>query len=217
MALVVGGFVPPTPLDQQQMSAEKLNRIWSELAPAHGFTQLQMAPDGAMANFLGRTPEDGITIQPPVIQIRSTITGPAQIAAESAESMMAVILRHLGAAQFFNLGIRHIYRAPLPDNDARTFVLQRVLGRMEDDLGELAAGAETIWGGIKYVIQLPDRHYTVTVEPFQRDEMKSLYIDLDAQFQGEAETGLITSRARDAQDYLSGPVNRYLDELMELH
>jgi hypothetical protein len=148
-ALVVGGFVPPSPPGQQQVTADRLNRIWSELAPTHGFTQFQIAPDQSSANLLGASPDDGVTIQPPLIQVRSTIKTTAQQAADSTESIFSVILRHLGVTQFFNLGIRHVYNVPLPDNDARSFMLRRVLSREEDDLAQLTAGSREPWGGVK--------------------------------------------------------------------
>lgn len=215
-ALVVGGFVPPSPPGQQQVTADRLNRIWSEVAPTHGFTQFQIAPDQSSANLLGASPDDGVTIQPPLIQVRSTIKTTAQQAADSTESIFSVILRHLGVTKFFNLGIRHVYNVPLPDNDARSFVLRRVLSRDEDDLAELTAGSREPWGGVKYVIPLADRTYTVSIEPLQADQMRSIYLDLDTQFPGEAGIDSITGRARDARDYLTGPVDRYLDQLAAL-
>jgi hypothetical protein len=215
-ALVVGGFLPPAAPGQQQISVDRINRIWADLAPTYGYTQLQMAPDGTMAQFLGRTPEDGLTVQPPLVQVRSTVTGTARIAAESAEAIIGSIIRHLSASQIFNLGIRHVYTAPLFDNDARRYVLRQLLRSTEDDLVELAADPERAWGGVKYVIPQPDRQYTLTLEPFQADQMRSVYIDLDAQFPNATDVGSISSRAREAQDYLSTAVNRFLDHRAEL-
>jgi hypothetical protein len=215
-ALVTGGFVPPAPPGQEQVTDDRINRIWSELAPSHGFTQLQIAPDRSNANFVGRTPDDAITIQPPLIQVRSLITVTAEQAAHDAQSSFGVILRHLGVGQLFNLGIRHVYNAPLPDNDARGFLLRRVLSVEDGGVAELASGSTGLWGGVVYVIPLPDRQYTLKLEPSQLDEMRSVYIDLDAQFPGELALDLITRRAAEAQEYIAGPVDRYLDGLWEL-
>lgn len=215
-AMVVGVFVPPAPPGQQQVSADRINRIWAELAPAHGFTSLQMAPDGSVANFVGRTGEDGITIQPPLIQIRSSIETSTSVAAETVESMVKVITRHLNAPQIFNVGIRHVYVAPLPDNDARGFVLHRLLRSDEQDLASLSGDPDHAWGGLKYLIPLADRQYTLVIEPSVLEEMRSLYIDLDAQFPGQAVPGAIAERAQEAQDYLTGVVNQYLDQRAEL-
>jgi hypothetical protein len=215
-ALVVGGFIPPAPPGQQQVTADRLNRIWSEVGPPHGFTQLQMTPDQSGAHFLTNSPDDGVTITPPVVQVRAKITTTAQQTADNAASIFGVILRHLTVDQFFNLGVRLIYSAPLPDNDARSFVLRRVLSRDEDDLADLVSGSTDPWGGVKYVIPLADRQYTLSIEPLQLDQMRSIYIDLDAQFPGEANVDSIVARVKDAQDYITGPVGRYLDQLAEL-
>lgn len=211
-ALVAGGLVPPAPLGQQQVSADRINRIWAEVAPDHGFTQLQMAPDGTMASFLGRTPEDGLTIQPPLVQARRTISETPRSAAEAAQSVISVVARHLSATQIFNLGIRHIYVAPLADNDARSFALRRLLRTPEEELEDLATEPSRAWGGVKYVIPLVDRQYTLVIEPFLVEEMRSLYLDLDVQFPGATDVTSIASRAREAQEYLSGAVNRFLDQ-----
>jgi hypothetical protein len=215
-ALVVGGFIPPAPPGQQQVTADRLNRIWSDVAPVHGFTQLQITPDQSGAVFSGRAPEDGVAIQPPLVQVRASITTTAEKAADSAASIFKLIFRHLGVSAFFNLGIKHIYTAPVPDNDARSFVLRRVLQHDEVDLAELLSGATNPWGGVKYVMPFPDRQYTLLIEPLQLDQMQSVFIDLDAQFPGAATLDSITSRAKDAQEYLSGAVNRYLDDQASL-
>jgi hypothetical protein len=214
-ALVIGGFVPPVPPGQEQLTAERVNRIWAEVAPAHGFTQLQMAPDHSAAQFLGATPDDGVSIQPPLIQVRSTIRTTASEAAADAQAIFRTVARLIGAAQIFNLGIRHVYQGRVPNNDGRGFVLHRVLSRTEEDLADLEAGAEGMWGGVKYLIPHAEGHYELKIEPFQADEMRSLFIDLDAQYQGPASVDSIANRADDAHQYLTGSVNRYLDRLAE--
>lgn len=178
--------------------------------------QLQMAPDGTSAEFVGRTVDDGVAIQPSLVQVRGLINTTTEQAADDARGIFAATLRHLATEQLFNLGIRLVYNAPMPDNDARSFVLRRVLSAEDDGLTSLAAGSQGLWGGVKYVVPLPDRHYTLAVEPLQMDQMRSLFIDLDAQFPGEATVESITSRAGEAQAYITGPVDRYLDELLEL-
>jgi len=215
-ALVVGGFIPPAPPGQQQVTVDGLNRIWSELAPAHGFTQFQIAPDQSSGQLLGRTVDHGVTIQPPLVQTREPIATTVEQSSDNAQAMLRVVLRHVGAHQLFNLGIKLVYSAPLPDNDARNFVLRRVLSRDDESLADIAAGSTEPWGGAKYVFPRPDRHYTLTIEPFQLDQMRSVFLDLDAQFPGEVGLDSIIGRAKEANDYLTGPVNRYLDGLAEL-
>ena len=214
-ALVVGAFAAPAPPGQTQVDAGRLNRIWAEVAPTYGFTQLQMAPDQSGAQFLGATADDGVTIQPPLIQVRRVIrTTPAQ-AAEDVQAICRAVTRHMGVAQIFNLGIRHVYHGALPDNDARAFVLHRVLSRTEADLQELQTGDEGIWGGVKYVIPRGEGHYELKIEPLQADEMRSLFIDLDAQYPGPATVEAIAARAADAHQYLTGAVDPYLDRIAE--
>ena len=72
-AVIVGLFAPPTPTPQGQVTADKLNRIWSDIGPSHGYTQFQLSPDQAAANFLGASPEIGVTIQPPLLQVRDVL------------------------------------------------------------------------------------------------------------------------------------------------
>jgi hypothetical protein len=215
-AIVIGAFAPPAPPGQTQINPERVNRIWSDIAPRYGFTQLQMAPDGANANFIGRTLDDGVTIQLPLLQVRTQIATTTEVAGESIQSMFASILRHLQIQQLFNVGIKLVYNAPMQDNDARNFVLRRLLRVDDDRLEDLAAGAQGLWGGVKYVVPQQDRQYTLTIEPLQSDEMRSLFIDLDAQFPGEASANSIAGRVGEVQTYLSGPVDRYLDGLLEL-
>lgn len=211
-ALVVGAVMPVIP-GQKPLTAERINLIWSEVAPAHGFLQLQTAPDQSAALFLGATPTDGVQIQPPLIQVRSGVATTSQMAAESAQAIMEVILRHLAPAPVLNLGIKYVYHVPLPAGDARSFVLKRLLSQGEGDLEEIALGSPDLWGGAKFVVPLPDRQYTVLIEPLQVDGMRSLFLDIDAQFPGPFEVGSITRRAEETEDYIRGPVDRYLDGL----
>ncbi len=73
-AMIVGVYaaVPPTAV-APPVTEERINRIWAEVAPRQGYRQLQIAPDGSSAQFLGRTGDDGVSIQLPVIQVRTAI------------------------------------------------------------------------------------------------------------------------------------------------
>lgn len=213
-ALVVGVFVPPAGVPgASELTMDKLNRIWSEVAPEHGYVQLQSAPNGAAAQFLGTSPEIGVTIQPPLIQVRDLINLTPEQSAEKAEQVIKTIARVLGANQFFNLGVRHVYNVPLDNNDARGFVLNKMLAG-ESSLEPLSLGGDA-WGGVKAIVTSPSGSvYVLTVEPLQADEMKSLYVDLDAQFPGPlASLDAIADRAGDAKSFLTNDVNRYLDGL----
>lgn len=209
---VAGLFTPPPGVPgTQPITADKLNRIWAEVGPAHGYRQFQVLADDAGAIFVGTQAEAGVTIQPPLLQVRDPISMTAAQSAERAETIFKVIARHLGVAQFFNLGIRHVYHASVPDNDATGFVMHRVLAKEEGDLGPLQAG-ETLWGGVKYVTVAPDRQFTLIIEPLQADT-RYLYIDLDAQFPGAVTLDNVSDRAKDAEQYVTQAVNAYLDQV----
>lgn len=52
----------------------------------HGYTQFQASPDQTAADFLGATPEIGVTIQPPLIQVRDLLGGPNLLMPETTSS-----------------------------------------------------------------------------------------------------------------------------------
>jgi hypothetical protein len=210
---VAGLFTPPPDVPGgAQVTIEKINHIWSEITPRYGYRQFQMAPDGASAQFLGASQEEAVVIQPPLLQVRDPIHLAASKSAEKAEDILKVVARHLGVTQFFNLAVRHIAWAPAPDHDARAFLLNRLSGKTEDDLGELVGGGE-IWTGQKFVVDQEGSHrYTLILEPLQADA-SFIFIDLDAQFPGPL-TSLdsVADRAEDANTYLTHAVSRYLDK-----
>jgi hypothetical protein len=204
----VGLFIPPPGVPgAAEVTTEKLNRIWSELAPRYGYTQLQASPDGAAAQFLGASPDVGITIQPPLIQFRDAISMTPEQSAENAQDAIKTVARSLGTDQFFNLGVKHVYNAPLENNDAKGFILNKLVAGTEA-LEELNVGGES-WAGITHVISQPQGVYTLNIEPLQADQMKSLFIDLDAQFPGPVTLDAIKDRAGDAKDFLTSNVVRY--------
>src|ERR1700747_388242 len=104
-ALVVGLFAATQP-GGAPVTEEKINRIWSEVGPRQGYRQLQMAPDGSGAQFVGKTASDGATVQLPLIQVRSTIQTIPANSADEAQVTIRSIAKHLALAQFFNLGIK---------------------------------------------------------------------------------------------------------------
>jgi hypothetical protein len=209
-ALVVGVFAAvqqgPTP----PVTEDKLNRIWAEVAPRQGYRQLQLTPDGSGAQFLGATIEEGVTIQLPLIQVRSTISTTAQQVAGEIQTTFRTIAKHLGLAQFFNLGIKHVYHLPIRTNDARGFVLQKLLRKAEDEVGMLERGGP-LWAGLKYGAAGADgSQFVLVIEPWLADE-RFLILDLDAQFPGAVSIEAIKERAAEAGEYLGHAVKEYLD------
>jgi hypothetical protein len=64
---------------------------------------------------------------------------------------------------------------------------------------------------VKYILRGPDVQYTLLIEPLLADP-RNLFIDLDAQFPGSATLDDVTSRAKDAEHYITQVVGAYLDK-----
>jgi hypothetical protein len=211
-AYISGLIMPPPGIPGGlTISAEKINRIWAEIGPANGYTQFQTTPDYSAVNFLGPTPEMGVTIQPPLLQFRDLITMTTGQSAEKAETVYKAVARHLGVTRFFQLGVKLVYHAPAPGNDAKAFVLGRILGKSEADLGDLAMGGSA-WGGVKFSALINEAAYVLLVEPLLADN-RMLFLDLDVQFPGEVDVDKVVTRSRQAEEYLTRSVNSYLDRL----
>jgi len=221
--LVVGLFLPPLSVPgvpgATGLNMDKLNRIWADVTSLYEYRQLEVSPDRSAGMFQGISELDGVTIQPPLVQVRIGIGASdsvtAQQAAEKAYDVLKIIARYLGVSQFFNLGVRHVYRAVVPDNDARSLVLHRILGKAEEELGDLASGAGVL-GGVKFVVPHADGAiYTLVIEPLFADN-RFLHLDLDAQFPGViGDLEPVKVRAREAETYITGRVNSYLDRAIQ--
>jgi hypothetical protein len=210
-ALIVGVYaaVPPTTA-APAVTEEKINRIWAEVAPSHGYRQLQISPDGSAAQFFGKTGDDGVSIQLPVIQVRTAIELTPEQAADSAYAILKSIANHLGLTEFLNLGIKHVYHAPVVSRDARSFVQLRLLGKDESSVDRLLRGGD-YWMGLKFGLNAPDGSiYVLTIEPWLADN-QAVFVDLDAQFLGVATLDAVRERAREANNYAQSAVKGYLD------
>jgi hypothetical protein len=210
-ALIVGVFAAVQPTATPTVTPEKLNRIWAEVAPRHGYRQLQLGPDGSAAQFFGATPDEGATIQLPLIQVRESTTLGAANAADDAQDILKAIATNLSINQFFNLGIKHVFHVAVPDNDARGFVMRKLSGKADDELEGLERGG-SLWSGLKYGITGADEaQYTLVIEPWLADN-HFIFLDLDVQFPGATTLEKVKERAREAEQYASGPVKAYLDK-----
>lgn len=210
-ALVIGVVVPPlsTKPGEALITRDKLNHLWAEVTSSYSYQQLHVDPAGAGAQFIGTQPEDGVTIQPPLLQVRQIVETTVDRAAQKAQDIFKMIDRFVGPAQYFNLGIKHVYHAPAPGNDAVRFVMTQLLSKTEHDLEQLKGGGD-IWTGVKYVISYPDKVHTLLVEPLQVDP-SFVFIDLDAQFPGPASIDSIEKQAADCENFLTRAVGPYLD------
>ena len=213
--LVVGLFTTTgLPGTGDQLTTERINRAWAELASRYGYTQLQLSPDAAAANFLGATPEDGITIQPPLLQFRSSVRTTVAQAGDNAQDALKTLAYQLGAVNFQQLGVKVTYWAAAPDNDGPGFVLHRLFKRSEEE-DELAGlkGGGTLMAGAKFIITDPSAgRYTVLVEPLLRDT-KYVFLDVDAQSPGPADLDKIGARVKDVDQFLTRTLDRFLDRL----
>jgi hypothetical protein len=198
----------PGPADR-----EKINRIWTELSTRQDYRQLSFTGDGAQ--LVGTSGDDALLVQLPLVQYRSTARLGLQNAADEAEVALKTVAKHLSIAQFYNLGIKHVYHAPVPTKEARAFILRNLLGKDADDLASLQRGGG-IWGGVKYGTPSADGSlYALIIEPLLADD-RFIFIDLDAQFPGPADPDRVRDRARDVEDYASRVVLGYLDSMIEL-
>jgi hypothetical protein len=212
-AFVAGLFLPPNiGPSGVRVTREQLDQIYAEVGPTWGYRSYELAQDQGSAQMLGASQEDSVVIQPPVVQVRDLIPQTPQHSADKAEQIFRTIAHRLGATECWNLGIRHVYHAPVPDNDGRGFVLHRILSKTDEDFGDIRGSAD-MWAGVKYAMTYGERSDTLVIEPFVQD-MRFLFIDLDSQFPGPVDLDRIKERARDVENYLSGAVRRYLERLV---
>jgi hypothetical protein len=204
-ALVVGvlAAIPPGAAD-----TEKVNRIWMQLSRRMGYRQMNQTSEGA--TFAGAGPDDALVIQPPLLQFRSPAAMGFHNAADDAQVCLKTAADQLGAAQLANLGIRHVAHVPAPNSDARAFVDNQLVKSDADQIAVLERGGSS-WSGIKYWAKGADGStYQLTIEPLVADD-KFLFLDLDAQFPGQAELDRVEDRAGEAARYVTENVLPYLE------
>jgi hypothetical protein len=202
-ALIVGLFAPIAP----GVDSDKINRIWMQLSKRMGYRQLIQTGEGGAQFVTGG--DDAFLIQPPLLQFRSPATMGFMNAAEDAQICLKVAAEQLGATQFANLGIKHVLHATAPDNDARGYVQRELLGSTPDHLAPLERGG-SIWMGVKYGVEGADQSvYTLVIEPLIADP-RFVFVDLDAQYPGQADLDRVTDRAGDAERYLMDTVREFL-------
>lgn len=211
--LIIGLYTPvPLPGSEGgKLVRAQINQIWADVTAKYAeYHQLQIAPDGSAAQFLGPTEASAVTIQPPLLQLREEIGLTPERSAEKAHDVFDIVARHIGAHQFFNLGVKAVYHAEPPDHDARGFLLHHVLGKTQEDVAELGTGGD-LYAGVTYYLGRPQSFYKISVEPLLEDP-RSLYIDIDARFEGPIELEALVRRAQETAEFVQGPLGRYLDK-----
>jgi hypothetical protein len=209
--LIAGIYVGP-PTQDQTVNRQRLNQVWADVASKYDdYVQLQVSPDGLAAEFTGAIPGDGVSIQPPLVQVRDVIRLTAEQSAEKATDIFRIVARHLLVAQYFNLGVKHIYHFAPQSNDATAF-MRDVLGKTSDDLADL--GQEVV-PGVKYYVAHPaagGQPWTVVIEPLLADpEGRTVVVEVDAQFGGPIELDAVERRHQEARDFINAGVKRYID------
>lgn len=214
-SLTVGLFAPTIGIPGgQEMTQEDLNRIWSEIAPDYGYRRLEFSTDGTAARMIGDSERDLVVIQPPLLQVTDPISLTEEKSADKAESILKAIARHLGTSEFHNLGVQWIYHAPAPNKDGAGFLMTKVLRSNDEDVSELKTGGPFV-GGVKYIVEIDQAtHYTLVIEPLLSDN-EYLFLDLAAQFDGPITLDLLKKKAGEAETWLKGPVQQYLDRLLK--
>jgi hypothetical protein len=214
--LVAGMYLPQSSSPGSPVvTMEKLNMIWSQVSPVYDYRQLQVAADRSAGAFIGVTEEDRVTIQPPLVQVRTPIDMTARKAAEKAKHIVEVISGILGVSQFYNLGIRFILHCVVPGGDSNAAILHRVMEKEEKELLALRAGGD-ISAGVRFFVN-PSQgvRYVITIEPLFA-QPSFLFLDLDAAFDGPVGSpDSITERADEVEEYLRKGVGSFLDQYLQ--
>lgn len=217
--LVLGGFVVPQELAVGgKVPRAKFTRIYGELADAgYEYGTFNLLPDNSGAQMQSRRPDDMVLISPPLIQTsmplaETTIDG----AGTKAQTIFKIAANALAVPAVQNLGVRIVYDVPLHTNDAKEFILNRVLSHGGEHQEELALGGE-MWGGIKYVVVSPngEAQHTIQIEPSVADNMRSLYVDVDTQFPGGYPVDAVATKVSTARSYVDEHICRYLEKMTE--
>lgn len=192
---------------------DRLNRVFGELARSHNYRSFQASPDGKSGQITGTTLVNAIIFNPPLIQFQQQIEFTVDQAAEAAADAFRVIDKHLQLGIILQMGVRLIFHGAVPDKDARAFVLNRLLSKTDDDLGDLSRGGQT-WVGMKYVV--PDAEntstYTVTAEPLLINN-ELLYVDLDGEFRTGNTVEVVKQRITEMSQYSERVLRHYFEKI----
>jgi hypothetical protein len=178
------------------------------------YQSLQFDPSGRGGAFVGEGgPEDLVVLQPPLFQVRTPIGGGGvPHTAEKIAFVLKTALFHSPGAPAVNLGVKLIFSAPAPGQDAVAFLRSELI-KGDDDFATLAGNMD-FQVGIKAIFKGENVTHTLTIEPVQVDP-KMLYLDLDSQFPGLVDDSRIASEVMLANDFMSTQVRNFLDARAE--
>lgn len=217
-ALIVGSVLPAAPPGVTQpgvpeITFDKMNRIFGEVASRFGYRSFQSNPEGTSGQIQKTTPGNAVVIQPGLLQVQDTVERTPELATDQVEDVFQIAAQHLQIMEVLQLGVKWVFNLPIPSRDAAGFVLHHLVRRSEDDLAELSLGG-TVWAGTKFVTSSVsgDAQYTVLIEPLVAD-MTQLYLDVDANFPGSQTLDRVKERAIDVLQYVRTPLKNYIERL----
>ena len=213
IGVVVPSAVPGVPMQgAPEVTFDRLNHIFGEVASAFGYRNFQSSPEGNAGQILGAVPTSNITIQPGLIQVMDAVDLTAARSAEKAHKVLQIVAKHLKVTTVLQIGVKWLLHAPVSSRDAVTFVREAMTSQSEADLSALGLGGDQ-YLGLKYVSNDVPRTkvYTLTIEPLQADKTQ-LYIDIDTAFVG-ASLSDVEQKAKEAHEYVDVAVKQYLEKL----
>lgn len=206
---VVIGMVPqPRQLPPPPFSPDDLQRAYFDVSKEHPYQQFQFLPGDAGAQFLN-SPDDGIVVQPGLIQVRHVVASTPEVARERCGAIVRLLAKRLGLSVFLATGIKVVAHVPalMP---ARSFIADRLM-QNADHLDEL--GPDFFAGGVKYrsLASAGQPEETLLIEPFIHDD-NFLYVDYDVQRPQPFELrDQISTWLDEAFGFVRGPAMRLLD------
>jgi hypothetical protein len=208
--LVIGLVPQPTQIPPAPFPAEDLQRAYFDVSRMHPYQQFGLLPGDGGAHFLN-SPDDSVTVQPALLQVRTPIELTAERAREKVVDVVRGVTQRLGIESYFQTGIKVVAHVSAPGESpsARAFVAERLM-QGADRIDEL--GPSFFAGGLKYwSLEAGDSFEQVLlVEPLLRDD-RWLFVDYDAQRRSPSDGSQLGEWIADAFKFVSGPAMRLLE------
>ena len=204
--LVVGLVPQPTQIPPAPFAREDLQRAFFDVTREHPYQQFAFLPGDSGAEFANSV-EDGVAVQPALIQVRTPVDLTPERAREKAIDVVRVLRKRLAIASFLLCGIKVVAHVPAP-GEARTFVAERLM-REAERIEEL--GPHYFAGGLKYR-SLEDEGLVegvLLVEPLIQDD-KLIFIDYDIQRRTPSDGSQLGEWIDDAFAFVRGPAIQLL-------
>jgi hypothetical protein len=209
--IVLGLFPQPTQIPPQPFDKEALQRAFLDLTGDYTYQQFVFTPNGG-AQVLGATPDDGITIEPGLIQVRTPVAMTKELAATKVTTVLASVCKRMDIQAFVSGGMKVIAHAPIPTGyeHAQQFVGEKL---MHSEAHPAELGPKYFAGGVKYrsIDNEARREENLLIEPLIRDPV-FLFIDYDVQRAEQLKgTAVLSQWLDDAFGFIDGNVRRLLE------